>query len=126
MRSCRRLDSNAFALVLIPLAFITLPFGAASCRSKSSEAQRPTPSLVCAEPRHDFGTRFESERLSHVFSLENRGKSPLRLLSVEKSYGCSAVAPPTVIAPGSRAQLEIACDVSKRPGRMADEVVVRT
>jgi hypothetical protein len=113
--------SSTLALVLSALLV-----GAVGCRSKSTEAQKPTPSLVCVEPRHDFGTRFESERLSHVFSLQNRGKAPLRLLSVEKSYGCTAVAPPTVIAAGGHAKLEIACDVSKRPGRMADEVVVRT
>ncbi|HWA70876.1 MAG TPA: DUF1573 domain-containing protein [Polyangiaceae bacterium] len=121
MRFRHRFASSAFAFALTALAL-----GAIGCRSGTEPELRPTPSLVCAEPRHDFGAHVEGERLTHVFELENRGKAPLRLLSIEKSYSCAAGAPPASIAPGGRAKLEISCDMSKRPGRMADEVVVRS
>jgi hypothetical protein len=113
-------------LRFVSLALTAWLIAAGGCRSKTTSVTPPAPLLHCAEPRHDFGTPIEGARLSHVFRLENRGDAPLRLLSVDKSYGCAAVAPPTVIAPRGSAKLEIACDVSQRPGKMSDEVVVRT
>jgi hypothetical protein len=121
MRSRHPTAPRAFAFALTAL----LP-SATGCRSQPEPEQRPMPLLSCAEPRHDFGARVEGEHLTHVFELQNRGKAPLRLLSVEKSYSCAAVSPPTVVGAGARSKLEITCDMSKRPGRMADEVVVRS
>lgn len=108
------------------LALCTLSLAWLGCREEERPKTPAGPSIACAEPRHDFGARVEGERLSHVFELENRGQAPLRVLSIEKSYSCVAAAPPAQIEPGSRAKLEIVCDMAERPGKMADEVVVRS
>lgn len=109
-------------LLALPLLALFTP----ACREKPSPPPPPRPELVCSQPRHDFGTRIEGERLSYVFSLENRGTAPLRVLSIEKSYSCGAQNPPSRIEPRAKARLEIVCDSEKRPGRMADVVVLHT
>lgn len=114
------------AILQIPAALLFLPLCVAACREKAKVSAPAAPMLLCAKPRHDFGARVEGERLSHAFHLENRGRAPLRLLSVEKSYSCAAREPPRHVAAGQSAQLEIVCETAQRPGKMADEIVVHT
>lgn len=114
------------AIWQIPAALLFLPLCVAACREKTEASAPKRPALFCVQPRHDFGARAEGDRLSHVFHLENRGRAPLRLLSVDKSYSCAAREPPTRLEAGRSGKLEIVCDTDQRPGRMADEILVHT
>jgi hypothetical protein len=46
-----------------------------------SSAVKPT--LEIASPRHDAGTHWEGEVVSHTFKVKNTGSEELRILSVK-------------------------------------------
>ena len=47
------------------------------------EAEEATPALVIPSPRHDAGSHWEGETVSHTFEVKNGGSSELKILNVK-------------------------------------------
>jgi len=65
--------------ILLSITLITL-FGLTAARLDAEEA---TPALVIPSPRHDAGSHWEGESVSHTFEVKNAGSGELRILNVK-------------------------------------------
>ena len=67
-----------WSIVLFTVVVVALsPFVS---QADSSAAK---PALVIESPRHDAGTHWEGEVVSHTFQVKNSGSEELRILSVK-------------------------------------------
>ena len=64
---------------LFPMALITL-LGLSAARADTEKA---TPALIIPAPRHDAGSHWEGETVSHTFEVKNGGGAELRILNVK-------------------------------------------
>ncbi|MGC4091050.1 MAG: DUF1573 domain-containing protein [Polyangiaceae bacterium] len=99
--------------------------GAGCERQRAEPAEPARPDLFIAQSEHDFGRVDQGAPIRHVFVIENRGRAPLRLLGVDKSYGCEAAVSGSVAA-GARSELTVSCDSERRTGRVDDELGLRS
>jgi len=48
-----------------------------------ADAAKGTPQLVIPSPRHDAGSHWEGETVSHTFEVKNGGTAELKILKVK-------------------------------------------
>ncbi len=48
-----------------------------------AEDEKARPALVIPSPRHDAGSHWEGETVSHTFEVKNDGDAELRILNVK-------------------------------------------
>ena len=65
---------------VILFTFLVVALSPLASQADSSTAK---PALVIESPRHDAGTHWEGETVTHSFKLKNTGSSELRILSVK-------------------------------------------
>ena len=65
---------------IVLFAFLLLVFPALVSHADSSAAR---PILEIPSPRHDAGTHWEGEVVSHTYHVKNTGSEELRILSVK-------------------------------------------
>jgi hypothetical protein len=83
----------------------------------------PTARIHCAQPRVDFGRRMDTEKFECEFGIENRGDVTLRIEDVRASCGCTVASiSERRIAPGGRASLMVAVDLTGRSGDFDKEI----
>ncbi|MGD9157088.1 MAG: DUF1573 domain-containing protein [Desulfobacteraceae bacterium] len=63
------------------------------------------PGLFIEEKVYNFGDAVEGEQISHDFIIENRGDTPLNLLKVRSSCGCTATSYTKEILPGEKGKI---------------------
>lgn len=82
--------------------------------------------LVFDPDVHDFGTIRETDgRVSHTFTGVNRGDSPLVLLDVVTSCGCTVPEfSRRPVLPGASTRITVTFDPANRPGVFAKELAV--
>ncbi len=83
--------------------------------------------IVFREYEHDFGKVSEGEKISYIFSFENKGTSDVVISSATASCGCTIPkydAKP--IQPGGTGSLEVVFDTSGREGKETKVVTVKS
>jgi hypothetical protein len=71
--------SHRAITILLPIALITL-LGLGAARADTEKA---VPALIIPSPRHDAGSHWEGETVSHTFEVKNGGGAELRILNVK-------------------------------------------
>ena len=91
-------------------------------------AQNSKPKIVFSILEHNFG-RFKEEEgsKSYVFEFVNNGGSPLIILDVQNSCGCTTPEwTQKPIPPGGKGSIKVSYDPSSRPGPFSKEVTILT
>ncbi len=79
------------------------------------------------EYEHDFGIVTEGEKVSYVFSFENKGSTNLVVTSVSTSCGCTAPKYDTKpIPPGGSGNVEVVYNASGMSGKQTKTVSVKS
>ena len=74
---------------------------------------------------YDFGNVYEGEKMSHVFTFTNTGKSPLLISSTSASCGCtSSSVSKAPIKPGESSSIEVFFDSKGKNGDVTNTVRV--
>jgi Protein of unknown function (DUF1573) len=93
-----------------------------------SDAENSTyPVLHFAETQHDFGKVKEGRIVEYIFSFENTGTSPLKIMDIKTSCGCTAaLISSELLQPGEQGTLKVELDTSKRKGKMTRTITIKS
>lgn len=82
--------------------------------------------VSCAKPMHDFGAIEEKAgKVTHTFQIKNSGKSPVAIIHVATSCGCTATNwSKEPILPGKTGDISVTYDPKNRPGKFFKSVTV--
>ena len=87
----------------------------------------PVPVIHIEEMEHDWGKVLQGTRVKHIFTVENRGKAPLKILKVSSTCGCTSTRFDEVIEPGASGIIELQVDTTEfSGGRPRKNAVVKT
>lgn len=85
------------------------------------------PFMYFAEEEHNVGKIIQGEKVSHIFTVENRGKSDLLIISVNASCGCTVAKwDKKPIAPGKAGSIEVVFDSKGKIGLQHKTIVVES
>ena len=76
----------------------------------------PVPVAVLETDEFDWGSLIQGQKVSHTFLIENRGRSPLKILKVVATCGCTTTRYDEEIAPGEFGAIELEIDTSEFAG----------
>ena len=83
--------------------------------------------IIFREYEHDFGKVAEGEKVSHVFTFDNKGTSNLIISSASTTCGCTVPKYDNKpIPPGSNGTLEVVFDTSGREGMQTKTITVKS
>jgi len=83
------------------------------------------PSLVCEQPRHDFGPRVSTQSVCHTFLLKNTGNQPACVARVISGCSCLRASPEQArVEPGASLALDVCLDLGGRSGPQEKPVFV--
>ncbi|WP_243372616.1 DUF1573 domain-containing protein [Geotalea sp. SG265] len=83
--------------------------------------------VTVPEGNFNFGTIVQGEKLHHTFSIKNTGDSPLSILRVVPSCGCTAAnASSPVIQPGRSGEIKIVFDSTNFSGKVTKSIALET
>lgn len=96
---------------------------------RDAKGQTPASALgakiVIDEPNHDFGSVWIGEVLEHTFEVRNEGVTPLELIKVKPSCGCTvAKGYDKVIEPGAVGKIPVSINTSKLNGKFSKSIRV--
>jgi len=98
-----------------------------SGRNADGSADTAKAVIVFTEYEHDFGKVKEGEKVSYIFSFENKGAGNLVILSALTSCGCTVPKyDKKPIASGKGGKLEVVFDTSGREGMQAKTIAVNS
>lgn len=82
--------------------------------------------VTCPKSVHDFGViKEKAGKVTHVFQIKNAGKSPLAIIEVTTSCGCTATQwTKQPIAPGKTGDVSVTFDPEGRPGKFVKSATV--
>ncbi len=93
--------------------------------SNSNTNNSSLPKFKWNEQIHDFGVVIQGEKVSHIFTFTNVGKSNLIISSVHASCGCTVPKYDTEpVLPGKTGKIEVVFDSSDRSGIQNKTVTV--
>lgn len=96
----------------------------------SADSASPEPGngeIVFKEYEHDFGKVSEGEKISYVFTFENKGTSDIVISSAATTCGCTVPKyDKKPITPGSSGNLEVVFDTSGRSGMQTKTITVKS
>lgn len=92
----------------------------------TAPADPNAPKLRCDETTHDFGEVWSGEIVEHAYVIHNDGKSPLELLNVRASCGCTVVDFDKVIAPGSTGKATAKLNTTRMAQMVSKSVTVES
>ena len=108
-----------YLVVFIFVWLLALPF------LRGAEAN--VPSLVCLNPKFDFGEVYEDAAVKHQFILTNQGSRVLSIGRVHAACGCTKTMLTTnVVPPGMTAALGVEFDARKRRGHQSKAIYCDT
>jgi hypothetical protein len=120
---------------IIILSLIFIASAASGCKSGTGKNPVDTAGTAITgfseisfrEYQHDFGNVTEGEKISYVFTFENKGKADLVIISATTSCGCTVPKYDTKpIPPGENGTLEVVFDTSGRNGMQTKAITVKT
>jgi hypothetical protein len=80
------------------------------------------PRIACDSPVYDFGTVTNGIKISHEFTIWNRGNSPLTITKVRACCGMTASMDSMEIAPYSNAVCRAVFDLAHRSGEQDKKI----
>ncbi len=93
----------------------------------SRGAETNAPSLVCVEPKYDFGRVYADAVVQHQFILTNQGPRVVNIGRVHAACGCTKTTVTTnTVAPGGTAVLSVELDIKKRRGHQSKAIYCET
>lgn len=79
------------------------------------------------EKVHDFGRVSQGEKLSHTFTIKNKGDSALEIKKIVTACGCTAaVVDSKLIAPGTSTSVEVTFDTEGFRGQKEKKISIYT
>jgi len=85
------------------------------------------PVMHIDEPAYDWGTALQGEVIKHSFVIHNRGGSPLRIVKVKPSCGCTTAGKPEKpIEPGKSDVVTLQIDTKKFTGAVNKTASIRS
>lgn len=117
--------------VFIVIGFIATSCGTGNTGSNGinakSESDTGRAVIAFVEYNHDFGIVTEGEKVSYMFSFENKGTSDLVVSSVSTSCGCTAPRYDTKpIPPGGAGNIEVVYNASGMNGKQTKTITVKS
>jgi hypothetical protein len=95
--------------------------------SVSMTGSKGTSEITFKEYQHDFGKVTEGEKLSYIFTFENKGTGDLIINSASTSCGCTVPKYDTKpIHSGDSGKLEVIFDTSGRNGIQTKVITVKS
>jgi hypothetical protein len=95
--------------------------------SATITTSKGTSEIVFSEYQHDFGKVAEGEKLSYIFTFENKGQGDLIINSASTSCGCTVPKYDTKpIRSGDSGKLEVVFDTSGRNGIQTKVITVKS
>ncbi len=94
--------------------------------ASTAPADPNAPKLRCDELIHDFGEVWSGEQVEHAYVIHNDGKSPLELLNVRPSCGCTVVDFDKVIAPGGQGKVTVKLSTVRMAHEVSKTVMVES
>ena len=85
-RRASRISLAALALLLVPLAFVTVN---GDEKQGVDAAEADPPRLHLPDPVFDWGTAYRGQRIEHTFRIENTGGGPLEIEQIKPQCGCT-------------------------------------
>jgi len=83
--------------------------------------------IVFDKEIHNFGTLKDGEIVSYSFVFRNKGGSPVKIVSTEKSCGCLDIKYDTnMILPGKSSTVEIVFNTAGEWGNLIKGVTIKT
>lgn len=83
------------------------------------------PIISVAQPIHEFGEAKEGEKVKHVYTFVNTGKSPLIISNVSASCGCTTPEySKHPIAPGEEGNVTVVFDTQNQVGMQQKIITV--
>jgi len=83
--------------------------------------------MYFTEEEYNVGKIIQGEKVSHIFTVENRGKSDLLILSVNASCGCTiAKWDKKPIAAGKTGSIEVVFDSKGKIGLQHKTIVIES
>jgi hypothetical protein len=83
--------------------------------------------LVFREYEHNFGKVTEGEKVSHIFTFDNRGTANLVITSALTTCGCTVPEYDTKpVPPGESGKLDVVFDTSGKDGMQTKTITVKS
>ena len=120
---------------IIILSLALLAFTTSYCgRGTSSNSARSSydtssgvSKIVFREYEHDFGKVAEGEKISYIFTFDNKGTSDIVISSATTTCGCTVPKyDKKPIPPGANGILEVVFDTSGRNGMQTKIITVKS
>ncbi len=84
------------------------------------------PRIECDDPKFDFGTVIGLEKITHEFTIWNRGDATLEISGLKNCCGVEAKVVPTTIPPGSNAVCTSVFTTRNRYGSQDKQILLIT
>jgi hypothetical protein len=95
--------------------------------STSSSVSEGKSEILFREYQHDFGKVSEGEKISYVFTFDNKGTENLTIFSATTTCGCTVPSyDKKPIPPGASGNLEVVFDTSERSGIQTKTITVKS
>jgi hypothetical protein len=113
-------------LLVLLVAYVLSEGGAsevAAVHSDTPNGALPSCARVIGEAEWNAGAVVSGEKVSHVFILENEGRTPLHITKVVKTCGCTeAAVSPDTIGAHEQAMVSVSVDTTRKTGRTSVSV----
>jgi len=108
------------SVVLAILSSVALALAFSLAAAQPASSQESSARIEFPETVFNFGSMYQDEEVTHLFTFRNVGKAVLNVERVKSSCGCTAAMPEKrELAPGEETKLK----VTFRSGTMRDRVV---
>jgi hypothetical protein len=120
-----------YVIALVMVAIIASNCGSGkgknSADSSLTASGNSTSEIVFKEYQHNFGKVAEGEKISYIFTCENKGKTDLIISSATTSCGCTVPKyDKKPIPAGASGNLEVVFDTSGRNGMQTKIITVKS
>lgn len=125
----RRFIYTLILLTVIPVLIISCSTGSGDSNSSGANVLSDTGKAVVEfrEYEHSFGKVEEGEKISCIFSFENKGTGNLVIHSAITTCGCTVSKyNRKPVAPGKEGKLEVTFDTSGRNGLQTKTITVKS
>jgi hypothetical protein len=123
----RKIMVISLVLVAITASNCGSGTGNNSGNSSPKTSSTGTSEIVFREYQHEFGKVAEGEKLSYIFTFDNKGTTDLIISSATTTCGCTVPKYDTKpIPPGANGNLEVVFDTSGRNGMQTKTITVKS
>jgi len=123
----KRIVLTSLVLVVFIVSYCGNGAGNNSADSSSNSDSTGKSEILFREYQHDFGKVSEGEKISYIFTFDNKGTENLSISSATTTCGCTVSRyNKKPIPPGASGNLEIIFDTSGRSGIQTKTITVKS